>query len=260
MKGNTMKLNVERTGGNGPVLVLSNSLGTNLHMWDEVLPQLRQHFDVIRYDQRGHGKSEPVTEGYGVAELGADVIGILDNAGVDKAYFCGVSMGGQTGLWLAANQPERFHGVIVSNTAPKIGAADSWNTRIETVNSQGIAPIADAVAGGWVSAQLRESDPELFASLRDGMLLTTDAGSYAFACGAVRDCDLTEQIAGIAVPLLAIGGTHDGPTPAAVTRATIADVVPGASFVEVPAAHVSPIEAPDAYARAVIDFAGSVQG
>lgn len=254
-----MKLNVERTNTAGQVLVLSNSLGTNLHMWDEVLPQLVEHFDVIRYDQRGHGESEPVTEPYQVADLGADVIEILDEQGVDKAFFCGVSMGGQTGLWLAANRPERLLGVVVSNTAPKIGTQESWNTRIDTVTGQGIAPIADAVAGGWISAGLRESDPELFARLRDTMLLATDAGSYALACGAVRDADLTDQVPTISVPLLAIGGAQDGPTPAEMTRSTIAEVVPGASFVEVPAAHVSPIEAPDAYASAVIDFARSVQ-
>ncbi|KEZ74475.1 3-oxoadipate enol-lactonase, partial [Pseudomonas syringae pv. syringae FF5] len=116
-----------------PVLVLSNSLGTDLHMWDNQVPAFSRHFQVLRYDTRGHGKSL-VTEGsYSIEQNGRDVLALLDALDIDKAFFCGLSMGGLIGQWLAINAPQRLHKVVLCNTAAKIGNPDVWNPRIETV-------------------------------------------------------------------------------------------------------------------------------
>ena len=247
-----MKLHHERTGTGGPVLVLSNSLGTNLHIWDAMMDDLIMHFDVIRYDQRGHGRSPHIHDPYTMADLGRDLVELLDDEAVDRAYFCGVSMGGLTGQWLGVHRPDRLLGLILSNTASKIGTDETWNDRIRTVLDHGLEPIAGVVVSGWVSAVLRSSDPVLFQGLLD-MLLEQDPASYAAACGAVRDADFTETIAGIAVPTLVIAGTYDSPTPPAAAHA-LASAIPGAHYATVSAAHVSPIEAPRQYADALVGF------
>jgi 3-oxoadipate enol-lactonase len=247
-----VKLHHERTGTGGPVLVLSNSLGTNLHIWDAMMDDLTAHFDVIRYDQRGHGRSPHFHDPYTVADLGKDLVELMDDEAVDRAYFCGVSMGGLTGLWLGVHRPDRLLGLILSNTASKIGTDETWNDRIHTVLECGLEPIGGVVVSGWVSAVLRNSDPVLFQGLVD-MLLEQDPASYAAACGAVRDADFSEAIAGIEVPTLVIAGTYDSPTPPGAAHA-LASAIPGAHYATVSAAHVSPIEAPRQYADALVGF------
>lgn len=247
-----MKLHHERTRTGGPVLVLSNSLGTNLHIWDAMMDDLTEHCDVIRYDQRGHGQSPHVHDPYTVADLGKDLIDLLDEEAVDRAFFCGVSMGALTGQWLGVHHTDRLRGLILSNSASKIGTDETWNNRIQTVLDNGLEPIADAVVSGWISTALRKSDPVLFQDLVD-MLLGQDPASYAAACGAVRDAHLTNAIASIEVPTLVIAGTYDIPTPPTSAHA-LASAIPGAQYVEIPAAHISPIEAPRQYAYALLGF------
>lgn len=164
----------------------------------------------------------------------------------------GVSMGGQTGIWLAGNHPERLHGAVLCNTGMKIGTADGWNQRIETVLDAGLDPIAEQVAGGWITGGLRAADEQLWQRLLS-MLRAVDPASYAAACAAVRDADLREDAARVTVPTLVVVGDEDVPTPPAMGRELQA-TIQGAALVELHAAHVSPLEQPVGFAAAVREF------
>jgi 3-oxoadipate enol-lactonase len=212
-----------------PVLVLSNSLGTDLGMWAPQLDALRQHFRLLRYDQRGHGQSSVPDAPFGVAQLGGDVLALLDHYDIDLALFCGLSMGGLTGLWLAAYHGERFPRMVVTNTAPLIGTQQGWNDRIALVERGGMTAITDKLLS-WFSPRYPEANPTQIEGFMKVFLSTPTAG-YNGCCAAIRDADLRAQLPNIRVPMLVIGGTHDISTPAAQTKG-IADDVPGAQYVE----------------------------
>lgn len=235
-----------------PVLVLSNSLGTSLAMWDPQIPELSKHFRVLRYDTRGHGQSGVTPGPYTIAQLAADVIALLDHLAIDKAHFCGLSMGGSTFMWLAVHHPERINKLILCNTGAQIGTADAWNSRIATVQKEGLGAIAAAVVSRWLTPAYAEAHPQQVQALT-AMLLATPAEGYAAACAAVRDNDLRTAIAGIKAATLVIAGSGDLPTPPAdgqFMRATI----PGALYVEFDAAHISNQQQPKAFTQAVVQF------
>ena len=240
---------------NAPVLVLSNSLGTNLHMWDTQIAAFTEHFRVLRYDTRGHGKSL-VTEGpYSIEQLGQDVLALLDALNIDKAYFCGLSMGGLIGQWLAINAGERLHKVIVCNTAAKIGTPQIWNPRIEMVLRDGAAAMVglrDASIERWFTPAYAKANPETAKRITD-MLAATSPQGYAANCGAVRDADYREQLGAVTVPMLVISGTEDAVTPPAGGH-FIQQNVPGAQYAEFHAAHLSNVEVGEPFSRCVIDF------
>ncbi|ALF87574.1 MULTISPECIES: 3-oxoadipate enol-lactonase [Ralstonia solanacearum species complex] len=235
-----------------PVLVLSNSLGTHLGMWAPQLEALRRHFRLLRYDTRGHGQSSVPDAPFGVAQLGGDVLALLDHYDIELALFCGLSMGGLTGLWLAAHHGERFLRMVVSNTAALIGTPQSWNARIAQVEQGGMAGITGTVLERWLTDGYRAAVPER-VDLVKAMLLATPPAGYNGNCAAIRDADLRAQLQDIRVPLLAIGGTHDISTPAAQTRA-IAQGVPGAQYVELSAGHLANWEQAEAYTDALVGF------
>ncbi|AJW45832.1 3-oxoadipate enol-lactonase [Ralstonia mannitolilytica] len=234
-----------------PVLVLSNSLGTSLGMWAPQLDALRQHFRLLRYDQRGHGQTSVPDAPFGVAQLGGDVLALLDHYDIDLALFCGLSMGGLTGLWLAAHHGERFPRMVVSNTAPLIGSQQGWNDRIALVERGGMAAITDKLMS-WFSPGYPEAHPTAIDGFMKVFLATPTAG-YNGCCAAIRDADLRAQLPNIRVPLLVIGGTHDVSTPPAQTQA-IADGVPGAQYVQLAAGHLSNWEQADGYTEALVSF------
>lgn len=235
-----------------PVLVLSNSLGTNLGMWEPQLDALRQHFRLLRYDQRGHGQSSVPDAPFGVAQLGGDVLALLDHYDIEVALFCGLSMGGLTGLWLAAYHGERFPRMVVTNTAALIGTQQSWNTRIAQVEQGGMASITETVLERWFTQGYRDTHASRVDIVKAMLLSTPDAG-YNGNCGAIRDADLRAQLPNIRVPMLVIGGTHDISTPAAQTK-LIADGVPGAQYVELSAGHLANWEQADGYTQALVSF------
>jgi len=235
-----------------PVLVLSNSLGTNLGMWAPQLDALRQHFRLLRYDQRGHGQSSVPDTPFGVAQLGGDVLALLDHYDIEVALFCGLSMGGLTGLWLAAYHGERFPRMVVSNTAALIGTQQSWNTRIAQVEQGGMASVTETVLERWFTQGYRDTNASRVDIVKAMLLSTPDAG-YNGNCGAIRDADLRAQLPNIRVPMLVIGGTHDISTPAAQTK-LIADGVPGAQYVELSAGHLANWEQADGYTQALVSF------
>ena len=235
-----------------PVLLLSNSLGTNLQMWAPQIGAFAEHFRVLRYDSRGHGQSAVTPGPYGIAQLGGDAIALLDALAIDRACFCGLSKGGMIGIWLAINAGSRFDRLIVANTAAKIGTAELWNARIENVRSGGMAAIADAVIERWFTARFRERDPASVSAVRQ-MLLTTTPQGYIACCAAVRDMDQRAELGQITRPLLVIAGSHDGSTPPADTRA-VADAVPKARYVELDSSHLSNIEQPERFTAEALRF------
>ncbi|MCA3182462.1 MAG: alpha/beta fold hydrolase, partial [Cupriavidus sp.] len=171
-----------------PVLVLSNSLGTSFEMWQPQVAELTKHFRLLRYDTRGHGQSA-VTEGpYSIAQLGGDVIALLDHLGLQRVHFCGLSMGGITGMWLALNHASRLEKLILCNTAAYIGPPENWANRAAAVERDGVASIAAAVVDKWLTPDFAAQQPELVQHLR-AMLGATDARGYAANCRAVRDSD-----------------------------------------------------------------------
>jgi 3-oxoadipate enol-lactonase len=238
-----------------PAVVLSNSLGTNLAMWDPQMPALTERFRVVRYDTRGHGASTSAAGAYGVDTLGRDVLRLLDALRIPRAHFCGISMGGATGMWLALNAPERIDRLVLANTAAKFGTPERWNARIDAVTRGGMAAIADGVIETWFTPEFRARAAGDVTRLK-AMLLAAPVGGYLAACRAVRDIDLTAHIGRIARPTLVIVGAHDVPTPPEQGRA-VAARIQGARVTELPAAHISNVEAASEFSAEVIGFLDS---
>jgi 3-oxoadipate enol-lactonase len=228
-----------------PPLVFSNSLGATLSMWDPQMPEFRKKFRVLRYDTRGHGQSSVTAGPYAIEQLGRDVLALLDNLQIDRVYFCGLSMGGQTGMWLALNAAARLHKLILCNTAAKIGTPEIWNPRIEAVRKSGMRGISTAVMERWFSAAYRTQSPDVVASTKL-MVEGANPDGYVANCAAIRDFDARDTIAAIRVPTLVIAGTHDAATTPADGH-YLADHIAGARYVELNAAHLSNIESRDRF-------------
>jgi 3-oxoadipate enol-lactonase len=221
-------------------------------MWDAQAKALSARYRVIRYDQRGHGKSGAPKGPYTIDRLGKDVIAILDQLKIAKAHFLGLSMGGTTGMWLARKAPERFGKIILSNTGARIGTNDIWNARIASVLGKGMAAVVEATLERWFSKNFREHRPETIASIRK-MLLATPAHGYAGCSAAIRDADQRWDIGAVKLPTLVIIGTLDPATPPAGGE-EIARRIPGAKVVRLEAAHLSNLEKSEAFTSAVGDF------
>jgi 3-oxoadipate enol-lactonase len=235
-----------------PVLVLSNSLGTSLPMWEPQMPALAQHFRVLRYDTRGHGASSSPPGPYTIAQMGMDVLALLAHVGVARAHFCGLSMGGMIGMWLGINAPAHLERLVLCNTAARIGPPENWNTRIARVREGGMAAIADLVVARWFSASFIASNPVVVQSTRQ-MLLDTSPDGYVASCAAVRDMDQRDDVGRISATTLVISGTHDGVCTPADCRYLV-DRIDVARYVELDAAHISSLERPVEFTRALIDF------
>ncbi|EZH81738.1 3-oxoadipate enol-lactonase [Ectopseudomonas composti] len=238
-----------------PVLVLSNSLGTDLHMWDAQIEAFTQHFQVLRYDTRGHGASL-VTDGpYSIEQNGRDVLALLDALGIAKAHFCGLSMGGLIGQWLGINAPERIERLVLCNTAAKIGTPEVWNPRIEMVLAEGeqaMRGLRDASISRWFTADFAEAEPGKVEPIV-GMLAQTSPEGYAANCAAVRDADYREQLGSITAPTLIVCGSGDPVTTVEDGRFMQARIA-GAELVAFHAAHLSNVQAGDEFSQRVLDF------
>ncbi len=241
--------------GGTPVLVFSNSLGTNYSMWDSQVPELRRKLRVLRYDTRGHGQSSVTPGPYSIDQLGKDVIALLDALDLDRVHFCGLSMGGMIGMWLGVNAPERLNKLILCNTAAKIGTSEVWNARIEAVRKNGMKSVASAVIERWFSPAFGEKAPATVSTTLK-MLEGANPEGYAACCAAVRDFDFRKHLGGIHTPVLVIAGAHDPATPPADGR-FLADQIPGARYAELNAAHLSNIEDQDRFNNEVAAFLSS---
>ncbi len=235
-----------------PVLVLSNSLGTELGMWAPQMPRLLQHFRVLRHDARGHGRSQVTPGPYTIAQLAGDVVALLDHLQIERAHFCGLSMGGMIGMWLGAYQPARIERLVLSNTAARIPPPEAWNARIDKVNREGMAAIAPAVIERWFTPGFVARAPQQVEVVR-GMLLATPAAGYVANCAAVRDMDQRDGLGAIRAPTLVIAGSHDKSTPPPDGR-FIAQQIARARYLELDAAHLSNWEQAEPYTAAIVDF------
>lgn len=241
-----------------PALVLSNSLGTDLGLWDDQMPELTTRFRVLRYDTRGHGSSTVTAGPYTVAMLARDVLTLLDALKIKRAHFCGLSLGGMTGMWLGIHAGDRIDRLVLANTAPQIGSAEIWNTRIDNVRKGGIEAIADTVLERWFTAGFRARAPETVGRVRS-MLVSTPAEGYIACCAAVRDANLWPGMASIHCPTLVIAGTHDL-TASVADGKKMAEVIAHARCVELDAAHISNIEAANRFSAEAIAFLAGGDG
>ncbi|MCQ4265847.1 3-oxoadipate enol-lactonase [Pseudomonas stutzeri] len=249
-------LNYRFDGAEGlPVLVLSNSLGTSLGMWDEQIPVFANHFRVLRYDTRGHGESTASPGPYSIEQLGRDVLGLLDGLGIESFSFCGLSMGGLIGQWLALHAGPRLQRLVLCNTAAKIGTEQIWNDRIETVlrgQQQAMRDMRDASVARWFTPGFAEQHPDIASRITD-MIANTSPGGYAANCAAVRDADFREQLVAITAPTLVVCGAKD-PVTTVEHGQFIRAQVAGAELVAFEAAHLSNVEAGQAFTQRVLEF------
>lgn len=236
------------------VVLLSNSLGTTLEMWQPQMAALTRHYRVLRYDSRGHGRSDAPSGPYTIARLGQDALELLDALGLERVAFCGLSMGGMVGQWLGIRAGERLTRLVLANTSAQIGAPEIWNQRIATVETQGMAAIVPSVIDRWFTKGFQERAPEAVARIAV-MLRAARPDGYTACCAAVRDMDQREALHAIRVPVLVVAGRHDEATPPEHAR-LIAGRIPNAELVELEAAHLSNVEAAEAFDAALLDFLG----
>lgn len=248
-----VRIHYELAGpANAPVVMFSNSLGATLAMWDVQVPEVTKAFRVLRYDKRGHGQSSVSPGPYTVEQLGHDAVALLDFLKLDAVHFCGLSLGGQTGMWLGLNAPKRLKKLVLCNTGAKIGTPDGWNARIDAVRKGGMKAISAAVIERWFTASFRAKDPAAVGKIQQALEGHNPEG-YAGCCAAVRDFDCREKLDAIQTPTLVISGAHDAATPPADGR-FVAEKIPGARYLELEAAHLSNIEDRDRFTAEVGTF------
>lgn len=235
-----------------PVLLLSNSLGTDRSLWDTQRAAFAHTHRVVRYDTRGHGESDAPPGDYSIERLGRDVVSLLDAEGIARASVCGVSIGGLTALWLGIYAPDRLDRLVLANTAARIGSRELWDERTRLVRREGLAALADATMVRWFTAAFRDAHPATVARVRATFLTVPGAG-YMGCCAALREADLRDAAATVQAPTLVVTGRHDVATPPADGRA-LAAAITGATCVEFEAAHLSNIECADDFTTTVLSF------
>jgi 3-oxoadipate enol-lactonase len=249
-----VQLRVEHTLRPGaPALLLLNSLGTSLEMWDEQLQPLSERFELIRFDARGHGKSTIGEHKEATLDLlASDALNVLDACGVARAHLCGLSLGGMIAMHIATKWPDRVLKAAFCNTSPHMPPREGWDTRIQTVMTQGPAALAEATLARWFTPAFHQAHPEKVARIRS-LLLETSPQGYAACCAAIRDMDQRETIREITAKALVIGGTADTSTPPAQAE-LIASSIPEAKLVLLEAAHLSNIERAAEFTPTLIEF------
>lgn len=235
-----------------PCLVLSNSLGTDLGMWDQQAAALAAHFFVLRHDTRGHGRSGRGTAPVTLARLGQDVLDLLDHLDIQRAHFCGISMGGLIGQWLGIHAAGRIDRMVVANTAARIGSFDAWHERAALVRKDGLAGVASGAAGRWFTPAFAAREPAEVDRLIQQLRVQSPEG-YASCCEALAQADLRDELASISRPLLVIAGMHD-PVTTVADADWLAAQVPGACVDTLEASHLSNIECPQAFTASLRRF------
>ncbi|MES2259360.1 MAG: 3-oxoadipate enol-lactonase [Pseudomonadota bacterium] len=240
-----------------PVLMFSNSLGTTMAMWEAQAGALARRYRVLRYDTRGHGASGPgCAAGSGGActldQLGGDALRLLDALDIERASFCGISMGGLTGLWLGVHAGHRLQRLVVANSAARIGTPQGWRERAAHVNSQGMDAVADGAAGRWFTPRFRKLAPGLVGHYVEGLRRCAPAG-YAACCEALADADLRDKVKDIDAPTLIIAGLRDEVTTVEDAR-FICSRIADARCAELDASHLSNLEAEAEFTRCLVDF------
>lgn len=236
-----------------PVLILSNSIATDHRMWDRQIAELTRPFRVLRYDMRGHGGSDASMGAYSLDRLGRDVIELMDALGVERAHFCGLSLGGFVGQWLGLRAPDRIDRLVLSNTSPYLGPAPRWDELIGRVLSErNMAVMADMFIGNWFPQQMICDEPAVIEAFR-GMILATKPEGLAGCFAVVRDADLRRINTLIETPTLVIGGIEDTVTLARHSE-EIASAIPGSQLLLLPGVHMLNVERQDAFLKALLGF------
>ena len=249
-------LNVSLQGdADAPPLILAHPLGARLEVWNALAPALAQKFRLIRFDARGHGASSVPAGPYTLADLGGDVVALMDGLEVTRAHFLGLSMGGVIGQWLMIFAPDRLNKLVLANTAAHFPDPAGWNARIRAVRATGMAALAPAIVTRWLSDDFRVARPEAADQIED-MLRESDPRGYAACCAAMRDADLRDAIRSAPPrPALVIVGNADASAPPE-RGAALAASLPDARLVTLKAAHLSCVEAETAFLSAVMAFLG----
>ena len=233
-----------------PVVVLSNSLGTTTAMWDPQIPALKQRFSVLRYDHPGHGLGSPKPLS-SVEALAGGVLEILDGHGIERVSFCGLSLGGAVGMWLALHAPERIDRLVLACTSARFGTPENWRARIETVRAGGVEAVADAVLAIWFTPRTHRDAPALVRTYRE-MMVSAGREGYAGCCEALAAWDPGDTLAGIRAPTLVIAGSEDPATPPAQGEA-LQRLIPGTRIsVMASAGHLANLEQPEAFTRLLL--------
>ncbi len=251
IEGEEFNVRIDGTD-DAPPLLLSNSLSSDLEMWDDQLPLWSRHFRVVRYDQRGHDKSAASPAPYAMDRLGRDAVGVLDALGIEKAHFCGLSMGGMVGLWMLTHAPQRIDRAVLANTAAHMGPPDLWNGRVAAARSGGMAALVDATITRWFPEHFRTAAPATMDRMR-AMILRTPAEGYIGSCLAIRDMDQRESMKSIDAPVMVIIGSRD-PATTPADGELIARSIRGAQTTYLDAAHISNVEQPQAFGETVLRF------
>ena len=228
-----------------PVVVLSNSLGSDTSLWDRQLGELAAGHRVLRYDHRGHGRS-PVPPGpYTMAGLGGDVLALLDALAIERCSFAGASLGGAVGMWLAAEAPDRIDRLALCCTSARFGAPEMWLERAAVIRGEGTAVLADVTMRRWFTSAFAELEPELVARFRAAFVEVSDEG-YAGCCEALAGWDFRDRLGAIRAPTLVLAGDRDPAAPPEPDGRILAEGIPGARLVVVQdAAHLANVERAD---------------
>lgn len=235
-----------------PTLVLSNSLGTNVHSWDNILPALASRYRVLRYDTRGHGQSTVSDPPYSIPQLGSDLLQLIDHLRLDRPHLCGLSLGGLTAIWLAIHHPSRFNRFIFANTGARIGTVPMWDDRIATIRTSGMKPLAETMMHRWFTSSFMQQHPQEIALPR-AVMEQTDPDGYIGCCLALRDEDLRPHVTEIQSQCLVITGTYDVATPPNLGQ-WLHEQLTHSKYIELEAAHLSAWEVPEAFQSAILDF------
>ncbi len=242
-----LQTNSERT------FVFINSLGTDFRIWDNVVEVLKYHGSILCFDKQGHGLSEVSSTPLNISDYASDVIGLMDALSIQKAVIVGLSIGGVIGQYLAVNQADRIEKLVLSNTAPKIGSAETWDLRINKVKNDGISSITEGIMKVWFSENFHQNQPNELNGYAN-MLANSPGKGYIQACEALKINDLTAEIAHINIPTLCISGSVDGSTPPALVKA-MADKIPNAQYVEIEGVgHIPCVETPSVVAAHILNF------
>lgn len=253
IRAGDLSVHYELTGADtGPVVALCHSLGTTLEIWDRQIAAFSEHWRVLRFDLRGHGGTEVTPGPYSIEGLARDYLSLLDALGIDRAHYCGVSLGGFIGQWLGVNAPDRVDRLVLSNTAPYVGPPSIWQERIDLSKRAGMRAVALGAAEAWFTPEFIAREPDVARGVQR-MLLHTSVEAYAAGCAAIRDMDLRPIVPRIARPTLVIGATHDGVTPPENAR-WMSTAIPDARLSMLDASHLSHIECSGDYNRRVTDF------
>ena len=236
-----------------PALMLSHSLGQDQGMWDPQIDQWLPHFRIVRFDTRGHGASDAPPGDYTIEQLARDALAVADAAALTTFAFCGLSMGGMIGQWLAVNVPDRVTHLVLANTSSRLTDPSGMEARRRAVLEGGMAAVVDQVMGRFFSPAVLESDAPVVASSRRTFLATDPLG-YAGCCAAIRDMDQSEAIRQILAPTLIIGSDRDVSTPWNPHSDVLMQAIAGARTHRVDAAHLSNLERPRTFGTAVLEL------